>query len=185
MVVKLLKVLLLFGELFFQSFSLSYEATDPKGPQHWGLISPNCDGRRQSPLNINLLISKPVIGSPISMLGARKRPKSIKIENDGHGTKYSMIYSDGIQRAILGGPLGNELYTLLSFHFHWISEHTVKSKHYDAELHIVFFNLKYGTFEEALKRHDGLAVLGFFLSVMSTFRLKRKQFCIKLFSASL
>jgi len=54
-------------------------------------------------------------------------------------------------------------------HAHWGScaghgsEHTVNGKQYDAELHIVHFNTKYGTPENAADKPDGLAVLGIFI----------------------
>jgi len=56
-------------------------------------------------------------------------------------------------------------------HAHWGScaghgsEHTVNGKQYDAELHIVHFNTKYGTPENAADKPDGLAVLGIFIEV--------------------
>ena len=45
------------------------------------------------------------------------------------------------------------------------SEHTVDGAPYDAELHIVHFNTKYGSPGEAFDKEDGLAVLGIFINV--------------------
>ena len=56
-------------------------------------------------------------------------------------------------------------------HAHWGeregvgSEHTVDGAPYDAELHIVHFNTKYGTAADAFDKEDGLAVLGIFINV--------------------
>merc|ERR1712127_1129520 len=54
-------------------------------------------------------------------------------------------------------------------HVHWGScggkgsEHTLEGKEYDAELHIVHWNTKYGSPENAADKPDGLAVLGMFI----------------------
>ena len=45
------------------------------------------------------------------------------------------------------------------------SEHTVDGAPYDAELHIVHFNTKYGSPGDAFDKEDGLAVLGIFINV--------------------
>ncbi|XP_015686335.1 carbonic anhydrase 2-like, partial [Protobothrops mucrosquamatus] len=71
-----------------------------------------------------------------------------------------------------GGPVEG-IYKLKQFHIHWGScegqgsEHTVDGVKYDAELHLVHWNTKYGAFEEAVKHPDGLAVVGVFLKVGS------------------
>ncbi|KAG8133742.1 hypothetical protein E2320_011505, partial [Naja naja] len=71
-----------------------------------------------------------------------------------------------------GGPVSG-IYKLKQFHIHWGScegqgsEHTVDGVKYDAELHLVHWNTKYGTFDEAVKHPDGLAVVGVFLKVRS------------------
>ncbi|KAK3108555.1 hypothetical protein FSP39_010561 [Pinctada imbricata] len=72
---------------------------------------------------------------------------------------------------IKGGPL-QATYTLEQFHFHWGKEegrggeHTVNGKAFDAELHFVHYNKsKYGSFEMAADKEDGLAVLGVLIKV--------------------
>lgn len=56
-------------------------------------------------------------------------------------------------------------------HAHWGSnsnngsEHLIAGLGYAAEIHIVHWNLKYGTVAEALKHGDGLLVLGIFVDV--------------------
>ncbi|XP_038613379.1 carbonic anhydrase 5B, mitochondrial isoform X2 [Tachyglossus aculeatus] len=75
------------------------------------------------------------------------------------------------EEVITGGPLeGN--YRLKQFHFHWGaindwgSEHTVDSKCYPAELHLVHWNaVKYESFEDAAMEENGLAVIGVFLKL--------------------
>ena len=63
---------------------------------------------------------------------------------------------------ITGGPLRNLTYILHSFHLHWGgSEHTLNGHRFDAEIHIVFYNPKYGAIENALRYRDGIAVLAY------------------------
>ena len=45
------------------------------------------------------------------------------------------------------------------------SEHTIDGKKYPMEVHLVHWNKKYGTVEEAMKHPDGLAVIGFMYEV--------------------
>ena len=73
--------------------------------------------------------------------------------------------------AMNGGCLENE-FRLIQFHAHWGttagakgSEHTVNGKLYDAELHLVHWNTKYGTFTKAVSEPDGLAVIGIFMQL--------------------
>ena len=63
---------------------------------------------------------------------------------------------------------------ILQMHAHWGkkdgggSEHTIDGKQYDAELHIVHYNDKYGDPSQAVDKPDGLAVLGMFLKAGSS-----------------
>ena len=63
----------------------------------------------------------------------------------------------------------NHVYVLEQFHAHWGgtsfvgSEHLVDGKSYAAELHMVFWNKTFGSFNEAMKQPGGLAVLAVFL----------------------
>jgi len=61
-------------------------------------------------------------------------------------------------------------YKLKQIHCHWGSEpmngseHTVGGVGYAGELHFVHWKVQYGTYEEASKHNDGLAVIGVFLN---------------------
>lgn len=60
-------------------------------------------------------------------------------------------------------------YRLVQFHAHWGfnekdgSEHTVNGVEYAGEIHFVHYKVAYGSFEEAIKHGDGLAVIGVLL----------------------
>jgi len=65
------------------------------------------------------------------------------------------------------------IYVLEQFHEHHGndadegSEHTIEGKKFSGEIHLVFYNSKYGSFDKAVKEADGLAVLGILLKESS------------------
>ncbi|XP_010171113.1 carbonic anhydrase 9, partial [Antrostomus carolinensis] len=71
--------------------------------------------------------------------------------------------------AITGGYA--QQYRAVQLHLHWGSplglgsEHTVNGQRFAAEIHVVHYNTKYDSFQEAMVHPDGLAVLGAFLEV--------------------
>ncbi|XP_071612657.1 carbonic anhydrase 5A, mitochondrial isoform X3 [Heliangelus exortis] len=124
-------------------------------------------GTRQSPINIQWRDS--VYDPFLKPLKISYDPKTcLHIWNNGYS--FLVEFDDSTDRSIIvGGPLENQ-YRLKQFHFHWGainewgSEHTVDSKFYPAELHLVHWNaVAYPTFEEAVMEGDGLAVIGVFL----------------------
>ncbi|GMR46287.1 hypothetical protein PMAYCL1PPCAC_16482, partial [Pristionchus mayeri] len=60
-------------------------------------------------------------------------------------------------------------YRLEQFHAHWSeagsegSEHILNGKPLSGEVHFVFYNTEYGSFENSLAKHDGIAVIGVFI----------------------
>ncbi|XP_072949836.1 uncharacterized protein [Epargyreus clarus] len=85
-------------------------------------------------------------------------------ENNGHTLKWTIV-EDIPMPVVSGGPLrGN--YSFLQFHLHWLSEHAIDGMKYPMEIHMV--HIKTGlTVDEALKRPDGLAVIGVMCQVFS------------------
>lgn len=79
------------------------------------------------------------------------------------------VYSFNFPEPVVarGGPLqGN--YQFSSLHFHWGAEsdrgaeHVVDGKRHTMEMHLVFYNQIYGSFDNAKTQCNGLAVLGVF-----------------------
>ena len=65
-----------------------------------------------------------------------------------------------------------DCYSFVQIHFHWGndtwrggSEHLIRRLRYPAEMHIVHYNAKYGSYEEAIKYPDGVAVIGVFITL--------------------
>jgi len=140
------------------------------GPSLWSKWYPVADlGERQSPIDIKTAEAVPVKGD-MSNLDYKYDPATVKIVNTGSSWRMDFS-SDGTN--LTGGPLeGN--YKILQMHAHWGkkdgggSEHTIDGKQYDAELHIVHYNDKYGDPSQAVDKPDGLAVLGMFLKAGSS-----------------
>ncbi|MBD2362697.1 carbonic anhydrase family protein [Anabaena minutissima FACHB-250] len=101
-------------------------------PTQWGELSHDfalCElGRDQSPINIvNAVTDKP------KRIFFDYKPTPLVIVNNGHTIQVN--YAPGSTVTING-----EKYTLLQFHFHTPSEHTIEGKASAMELHLVHRN---------------------------------------------
>lgn len=141
-------------------------------PAAWAnLPDSSCGGNQQSPIDIfpKSSVTKAYPKFTFHNYGNFDR---MNVLNNGHTVVYSLNADTPIDRIpyITGGGL-DDRYEFHSFHLHWGSdsskgsEHLIRSQSYPAELHLVHYNTKYGTFAEATTHSDGLAVLGIFLKV--------------------
>lgn len=158
-----------------------YGETDSHGygPPDWGKVSKYCDYTAQSPINIETPVKKDA-----SLKGLRFTTKnrngrvSGDIKNNGHAPTLTIDKRKGKAR-LTGGPLGDSVYMLQQFHFHFGcdydegSEHLVNGKAYPGELHLVTYNTKYNDFDTAASQSDGLTVIGVFFEEKKK-REKRK-----------
>ncbi len=105
------------------------------GPAHWGDFSKTCAvGKAQSPINI--VSDKSVKLDTSSNLTLKEDIKTTaKVIDNGHSIKVTPKEGGSIE-------LNSESYTLLQFHFHGKSEHTVDGKQYDMVAHLVHQNPK-------------------------------------------
>jgi carbonic anhydrase len=108
----------------------SYEGET--GPIHWGSLDPSYKlsdtGKEQSPVDIT--------GSTVSELIQLKlsyKPTPLNIVNNGHTIQVNYEAGNTVQ-------LNEKEYSLLQFHFHTPSEHTVKTEHFPMEMHLVHKN---------------------------------------------
>ncbi|XP_061562073.1 uncharacterized protein LOC133417884 [Phycodurus eques] len=145
------------------------------GPPKWHLLpDSHCGGERQSPVNIeaqNAVKDEHLDGFTFTKFDDKHVMKYIT--NTGHTVKF--VLKEGAME-LSGGGLGH-VYSTLQFHFHWGSlspgsegsEHSVDSKRFPMEVHIVN-KRKDLTLEEAVNTTTGLAVLGFFIEAAATGR---------------
>ncbi|XP_061564531.1 carbonic anhydrase 4-like [Cololabis saira] len=150
------------------SHSWCYDDHCEHSPSHWVLLADShCGGQRQSPIDIDThdVTLNESLG-PFTFTKFDDKHAIKYITNTGHSVKC-VLKDDLVE--VSGGGLGH-VYSTLQFHFHWGSgsgdskgsEHTMDTKRYPMEMHIVN-KRKDLTLAEALKVHDGLAVLGFFI----------------------
>jgi len=134
------------------------------GPALWGSVFPIAKtGVRQSPVDIT---NTNCFQDPnLPGLNFNYAPSQIKMINTG--SSWKMDFSPELGN-LSGGPLADN-YKIWQMHAHWGaksgmgSEHTMNGKMYDAELHMVHYNAKYGQPGLAVDKPDGLAVLGMFI----------------------
>ncbi|XP_046637024.1 carbonic anhydrase 2-like [Daphnia pulicaria] len=130
-----------------------------------------CGAKQQSPVDIQPRLSEKKAFPKFTFENYGNIDK-MGLINSGSSVVYSLPKDFPKDRvpSISGGGL-NDIYNFAQFHLHWGansnkgSEHLINSKSYPAELHLVHYNTKYGTFADATTHSDGLAVLGIFLSV--------------------
>lgn len=113
-----------------------YEEDD--GPEHWGQLSEDwatCStGRRQSPIDLAAAAPGDVPVATMSFPQAKLiiKHQSHVLEALDNGHTIQVNYDGGETLS-----LDDRSYSLLQYHFHSPSEHTVDGKHYPMEMHLV------------------------------------------------
>ncbi|MEM0983923.1 MAG: carbonic anhydrase family protein [Planctomycetota bacterium] len=108
-----------------------WDYTGDAGPTHWGELDRAFvlaeRGGSQSPVNI---LTADVIRAELPRLSVRYGTDQLRLVNNGHTVKIEVgpghMLSDGARN-----------YELAQFHFHAPSEHTIDSRHAQAEFHFV------------------------------------------------
>lgn len=99
------------------------------GPAHWGELSPEyaacSQGKEQSPVNIT-----DAQRAKLPVIEFNYQPSALAVINNGHTIQVN--YAPGSSITIDG-----KTYDLVQFHFHHVSETTVKGKHSPLEGHLV------------------------------------------------
>ncbi|GAB0097666.1 Carbonic anhydrase [Sergentomyia squamirostris] len=132
------------------------------GPENWGGA---CDsGMKQSPVD---LAFKASVRGKFPQLHFEDYDEPIadaKVLNTGHSIQINVGSPPNV--VLSGGGLPSE-YVMEQMHFHWGSEHTINGRRYALELHLVHFDSKYPTIQEAVGNRSGVAVLGVLFYVSS------------------
>jgi carbonic anhydrase len=103
--------------------------TGDNGPGFWGEVSPACapTSVRQSPIDIDRVVVDP----RLDPLRVTSTETATVISNPG----YTLVGKQDNKPTV---ELGGVTYTLVEFHFHALSEHTVQGQYGVMELHVVF-----------------------------------------------
>uniref|UniRef100_A0A1B0DQ47 Carbonic anhydrase n=1 Tax=Phlebotomus papatasi TaxID=29031 RepID=A0A1B0DQ47_PHLPP len=133
------------------------------GPENWGGA---CDtGMKQSPVDLSFKASvrgkfpefhfedyeEPIVGG--------------RVLNTGHSIQINVGSSPNV--VLSGGGLPSEQYVMEQMHFHWGSEHTINGRRYALELHMVHYDSRFPSIQEAVGNKTGVAVLGVLFYVSS------------------
>ncbi|XP_050740246.1 carbonic anhydrase 2-like isoform X3 [Eriocheir sinensis] len=142
---------------------------DHNGPDTWPDTHPTCGGSKQSPVALDtrqaLLNTS---WAPFEFTGYNYLPPYMEVTNTGHAVQVSAT----IHASVSGGNLHGK-YIFSQFHYHFGaendrgSEHTVNGNRFPAEVHLVHYLERYGSFSEALKHDNGVAVLSVMLELSS------------------
>ncbi|UII34585.1 carbonic anhydrase family protein [Fulvivirga ulvae] len=99
------------------------------GPDHWAEFEKgDCGGKFQSPVDILQTETDSTL-QPLD-IHYSKSTKIHEVVNNGHSIQYNFDAGDYI-------TLNGEKYELKQFHFHELSEHTIKGVHFPMVIHLV------------------------------------------------
>ncbi|XP_055643282.1 carbonic anhydrase 2-like [Toxorhynchites rutilus septentrionalis] len=131
---------------------------------------PECVGRMQSPIALSTQSAFPGMEFlPLELSTYEMDPTQVMVRNDGYTAIYSFQFPDNQPIIARGGVLMGE-FQFDSLHFHWGAnsdrgtEHVIDGGRYAMEVHLVFFNRRYESIEQAQTQRNGLAVLGLMLT---------------------
>ncbi|XP_059619330.1 carbonic anhydrase 2-like [Phlebotomus argentipes] len=148
-----------------------YEEHSEYPPERWVEKWPTCGGLKQSPINVDPSSCKRDLALfPIKLNNYDVNPVTSTVTNVGHAVQVSFTYGKNAPY-VTRGILNLKRYNFQQFHFHFGktdsvgSEHTLSSKHYPLELHLVHSKSTYADVSEASQHSDGLLVLGFLFQV--------------------
>lgn len=107
------------------------------GPEHWAEVEKNseCDGKRQSPINILTLNTKKNADLPPLDIQYSSSTIIHDVINNGHSIEYDFEAGDYINYK-------SDEYVLKQIHFHEPAEHTINGVRYPLVIHMVHQNTK-------------------------------------------
>ncbi|XP_058461209.1 carbonic anhydrase 13-like [Malaya genurostris] len=153
------------------NYTFSYLEEDEFGPSNWGALSPSCNGLYQSPVSLavnrSLFVRKK---RPLELWGLQSRPTRITLVNEGGSAAYFFDYRKADHPRLRGGPLKVD-YMFYQFHYHLGSEHSLEGQRSTSELHLVFYNSLYESYESAQNQADGIAVIALLYDVLKKDRI--------------
>lgn len=160
--------------------------SNDRGPETWWVYYPSASGGNQSPIDIiteEVTYDPDLWNHPLQIYYRNEVvdddedesspsvpvKEAMSLVNTGNTARINVINSHSY---ITGGPCKDHNYVLEQIHLHWGeddnsgSEHLVNTHSHAAELHMVHWNEDlYDTYEEAVKREDGVVIIAVFLTV--------------------
>lgn len=122
-----------------QAAAVEFAYTGDEGPGFWGELDVStaacAESTRQSPIDLH----RARRDSSLEALDLDLHPTEIHVVNNGH--TLELEYEPGSTIEFDGA-----VYDLLQFHFHTLSEHTVRGRRFPMEMHAVFGDDSTGNF---------------------------------------
>ncbi|XP_046402480.1 carbonic anhydrase 2-like [Ischnura elegans] len=159
------------GKPFVPSGEFGYGSED--GPSTWFREFPFCGLKRQSPIDIDLSRARRPPSHEDSALFFNNYdalPSRLTVMNSGHSLRLTGEWAAGKRPTISGLALHGD-YSFSEIHFHWGeddgegSEHMVQGRRFPLEMHEVHYKTEYGSFNESLKKRDGLVVISYLFNI--------------------
>ena len=116
------------------------------GPGDWGKVAPPCSGQLQSPINIVSSLAEVNTTHNDLVVNFDNMDGTVTgfLINNGHAPKVIVDNNQG-GATVTGGPLGQNMFILQQFHFHFGcnssagSEHTLDGKTFASEVGILIY----------------------------------------------
>ncbi|XP_059488902.1 carbonic anhydrase 1-like isoform X2 [Neocloeon triangulifer] len=145
----------------------SYALNGGNGPTSWQSSNPQCAGKMQSPLELSI---GPLVGvsyPPLRWEGHWDvRDNGFVLANIYQGVQVQFV-GEG-QPRLRGGPLPSD-FLLSHVNFYWGNDsgslHSIDRHFFGMELHLVHYKRLYGSYVNATKESDGIAIVAMFLSI--------------------
>ncbi|XP_059611447.1 carbonic anhydrase 2-like [Phlebotomus argentipes] len=166
--------------------------------EKWKEKYPICGGKSQSPINIDPSKCERVSKkATLKVTNEDYRPESVELINDHYTVKYLISWQKNHFPTISGDILRHNRYIPRDIHFHWGhedsqgSEHSINTRKYSMEMHIVSYNAKYKSVADAKFHRDGILVIAqlfhvnnsapnyFFLDYLPRVKQSRRKIVIK------
>ncbi|KAI0232875.1 Carbonic anhydrase 14, partial [Lamellibrachia satsuma] len=169
-VALLLALHLLDGALANEGVHWSYSGDG--APEHWANLEgkyKSCGKDKQSPIDIDTddVVYREELNE-FDMTGYDQTQGVLLLKNNGHTAQVDTLHANW---TLTGGSL-TDTYRHLQFHFHWGtdkntgSEHTLNSKRYPLEMHMVHMSTKYNDdLSVAIEKDKSLAVFAVMFEV--------------------
>ncbi|KAM7356659.1 dynein axonemal intermediate chain 4 [Cochliomyia hominivorax] len=95
-------------------------------------------------------------------------PDSATLENNGQTIIIKYEYAN-VKASITGGPYRSDRYIFEFIYFNWLKQDHITADESTVELHLVFYNRKYGSYENASNINFGISVWSYRLVKFGVF----------------
>ncbi|CAB3382597.1 Hypothetical predicted protein [Cloeon dipterum] len=144
----------------------TYSLNGGNGPSSWQSSNPQCAGKMQSPIELS---DVPLVGvsyPPLRWEGHWDlRDEGFILANIYQGVQVQFV-GDGPPR-LRGGPLPTD-FMLSHVNFYWGNEtgsiHSIEKHFFGMEAHMVHYKRRYGSYVNATKEQDGIAIVAVFFT---------------------